>query len=102
ARRPALEEAAELVRTAQPAETGEWADEGTLLLAERGRLTPDPDAPVQVTVPPHLSVSQLVTPRRAPQGLARALPRPPPRRAALRDQAGPADLIPALPEAQQT
>jgi DNA helicase-2/ATP-dependent DNA helicase PcrA len=79
-RRPALEEAADLVRTAQPAETGEWADEVTLLLAERDRLTPDPDAPVQVAVPPHLSVSQLVTLRRDPQELARVLRRPLPRR----------------------
>jgi DNA helicase II / ATP-dependent DNA helicase PcrA len=79
-RRPELEEAAELVRTARPAETGEWADEVTLLLAERDRLTPDPDAPVQVTVPAHLSVSQLVTLRRDPQELARLLRRPLPRR----------------------
>jgi DNA helicase-2/ATP-dependent DNA helicase PcrA len=100
ASRPALEEAAGLVRAAlqdrvdqgvvrvigdqntrtTPRSAGSWADEVDLLLAERDRLTPDPDAPVQVTVPPHLSVSQLVTLRRDPQELARVLRRPLPRR----------------------
>ncbi len=79
-RRPALEEAAELVRTARPAEAGEWADEVTMLLAERERGTPEPDAPVRVAVPSHLSVSQLVTLRRDPGELARRLRRPLPRR----------------------
>ena len=32
-----------------------------MLLAERDRLAPDPSAPLDVTVPGHLSVSQLVT-----------------------------------------
>jgi DNA helicase-2/ATP-dependent DNA helicase PcrA len=55
---------------------GGWSDEVDLLLAERDRLAPNLD----VTVPPHLSVSQLVTLRRDPRELARRLRRPLPRR----------------------
>jgi DNA helicase II / ATP-dependent DNA helicase PcrA len=99
-RRPALEEAAGLVRAAlqdrvdqgvvrvigdqttrtTPRSAGSWEDEVDLLLAERDRLTPDPGAAVRVTVPAHLSVSQLVTLSRDPQELARLLRRPLPRR----------------------
>ena len=51
-----------------------------MLLAERARLTPDLDGPVDVGLPGHLSVSQLVTLRRDPQRLARSLRRPLPAR----------------------
>jgi DNA helicase-2/ATP-dependent DNA helicase PcrA len=57
-----------------------WDAEATLLLAERTRLSPAPDAPVDVALPGHLSVSQLVALRRDPQRLARTLRRPLPRR----------------------
>jgi DNA helicase-2/ATP-dependent DNA helicase PcrA len=91
-RRQSLEEAADLVRAALagrgPADEGDdwvyeghtWAYEVDLLLAERDRLTPDPDAPVEVVLPPHLTVSQLVTLRRDPHRLAGALRRPLPGR----------------------
>jgi DNA helicase-2/ATP-dependent DNA helicase PcrA len=90
-RRPLLEEAAELVRGAaaapadelveglderESAEAARWAHEARLLLAERARLIPDPAAPLDVALPTHLSVSQLVTLRGDPQRLARALRRP--------------------------
>nr|WP_205861676.1 ATP-dependent DNA helicase [Planosporangium flavigriseum] len=92
-RRQSLEEAAELVRVAlegRAADEGDdwvyeahtWAYEVDLLLAERDRLTPDPEAPVDVTLPPHLSVAQLVTLRRDPQRLAGDLRRPLPLRPA--------------------
>ncbi len=82
ARRPLLEEAAALVRAARAAapavraDDDPWAQEVELLLAERAAFTPDPRAPVEVTLPAHLSVSQLVTLRRNPEALARALRRP--------------------------
>jgi DNA helicase-2/ATP-dependent DNA helicase PcrA len=84
-RRPVLEEAAALVRAAAdgdgpPPAGEEWAHEIDLLLAERARLTPDPHAPIEVTLPGHLSVSQLVTLRKDPEGLARSLRRPLPAR----------------------
>jgi DNA helicase-2/ATP-dependent DNA helicase PcrA len=83
-RREAVEEAATLVRAAlaeppQPDEST-WASEVDLLLAERARRTPAPDAPVEVALPPHLSVSQLVGLRRDPARLARTLRRPLPAR----------------------
>jgi DNA helicase-2/ATP-dependent DNA helicase PcrA len=77
-RRPLLEEAAAMVRGALAAggPPSTVDDVVTLLLAERDRLTPDPDVPVDVAVPAHLSVSQLVTLHRDPQRLARMLRRP--------------------------
>nr|WP_205862430.1 ATP-dependent DNA helicase [Planosporangium thailandense] len=93
-RRQSLEEAAELVRAAlagrAPAESDDdwvyeghaWAYEVDLLLAERDRLTPDPDSPVDVLLPPHLSVTQLATLGGDPQRLASALRRPLPARPA--------------------
>nr|WP_205863669.1 UvrD-helicase domain-containing protein [Planosporangium mesophilum] len=88
-RRQSLEEAADLVRAAlagrQPESTEDdpfWMYEVDLLLAERARLTPDPDAPVEVALPPHMSVSQLATLRRDPERLAAALRRPLPVRPA--------------------
>ncbi|MET7398420.1 UvrD-helicase domain-containing protein [Dactylosporangium sp. NPDC005572] len=57
-----------------------WAAEADLLLAERARLAPRQDGVVEVSLPGHLSVSQLVALRRDPQRLARALRRPLPAR----------------------
>jgi DNA helicase-2/ATP-dependent DNA helicase PcrA len=65
---------------ARIADGGDWAHEVDLLLAERARLTLDPDAPAEVTLPDHLSVSQLVTLRKDPEALARSLRRPLPGR----------------------
>jgi DNA helicase-2/ATP-dependent DNA helicase PcrA len=56
-----------------------WRREADLLLAERERLARR-DGPVDVALPGHLSVSQLVTLRRDPQALARTLRRPMPSR----------------------
>ncbi|HZN20894.1 MAG TPA: UvrD-helicase domain-containing protein [Micromonosporaceae bacterium] len=52
-----------------------WAYEVDLLLAERARRRAG-DGVLSVTLPAHLSVSQLVTLRRDPQALARTLRRP--------------------------
>jgi DNA helicase-2/ATP-dependent DNA helicase PcrA len=86
-RRPLLESAAALVRTAPAAvpstkdpQVNRWLGEAELLLAERARLTPRDGAPVEVALPGHLSVSQLVSLRRDPQRLARTLRRPLPAR----------------------
>ena len=86
-RRPVLDEAAGLVHAARagapvaPDDPDDpWAQEIELLLAERASFAPDPQAPVEVTLPGHLSVSQLVTLRRDPQALARTLRRPLPAR----------------------
>src|SRR5205823_12459156 len=85
-RRALLDEAAALVRAA-PRELkavnvadDPWAQEVELLLAERAAFTPDPRAPVEVVLPAHLSVSQLVALRRDPETLARTLRRPLPTR----------------------
>jgi DNA helicase-2/ATP-dependent DNA helicase PcrA len=91
-RRPALVEAAARVRAAAPAdhdpppalpgledEEQRWAEEVTLLLAERERMAAR-GAEVEVPLPEHLSVSQLVALRRDPAGLARSLSRPMPAR----------------------
>ncbi|AVT41346.1 ATP-dependent DNA helicase [Plantactinospora sp. BB1] len=56
-----------------------WRREAELLLAERDMLA-DRSGPVEVALPGHLSVSQLVTLRRDPAALARVLRRPMPRR----------------------
>jgi DNA helicase-2/ATP-dependent DNA helicase PcrA len=90
-RRAVLDEAADLVRAAlagrAPAESEvfeghTWAYEVDLLLAERDRLTPEPDAPVDVTLPPHLSVTEIVTLSSEPERLASTLRRPLPTRPA--------------------
>jgi DNA helicase-2/ATP-dependent DNA helicase PcrA len=57
-----------------------YPDDVELLLAERDRGTPDPAAPVDVALPPHLSVSQLVALSRDPAGLAAQIRRPLPTR----------------------
>ncbi|KAB1912308.1 ATP-dependent helicase [Micromonospora sp. AMSO31t] len=109
ARRPALAEAAALVRrcladpeaarreeallaaaaagapaedadTRAPAEDAEvtrWRREADLLLAERAELARRAEA-VEVELPGHLSVTQLVALRRDPEALARTLRRPMP------------------------
>ncbi|GAA2367181.1 ATP-dependent DNA helicase [Dactylosporangium salmoneum] len=85
-RRPLLESAAAQVRSAsgevdtQDPLARRWAEETELLLAERARLAPRADAAVDVSLPGHLSVSQLVALRRDPQRLARSLRRPLPAR----------------------
>ncbi|MFI7603306.1 UvrD-helicase domain-containing protein [Actinoplanes sp. NPDC049681] len=58
-----------------------WRREATLLLAEREERARR-DGPLEVALPPHLSVSQLVVLRRDPQMLARSLRRPLPHRPA--------------------
>ncbi|MFE9954350.1 ATP-dependent helicase [Micromonospora sp. NPDC005299] len=103
ARRPALAEAAVLVRRcladpeaarreeallvagveaggappAEDAEVARWRREADLLLAERAELARRAEA-VEVELPGHLSVTQLVALRRDPEALARALRRPMP------------------------
>jgi DNA helicase II / ATP-dependent DNA helicase PcrA len=64
-----------------------WRQEATLLLAERderARL----DGPLEVALPAHLSVSQLVVLRRDPELLARSLRRPLPQRPAPQARRG--------------
>ena len=56
-----------------------WRREAALLLAEREERA-HRDGPLDVAVPSHLSVSQLVVLRRDPQALARSLRRPLPQR----------------------
>ncbi|MEV6487690.1 PD-(D/E)XK nuclease family protein, partial [Actinoplanes sp. NPDC051633] len=112
-RRPAVQEAADLIRrmiaapdadtatafteldeqdAARAAEvvglapTGDapierWQREARMLLAEREERARR-DGPIEVAIPPHLSVSQLVTLRRDPDSLARSLRRPMPQRPA--------------------
>jgi DNA helicase-2/ATP-dependent DNA helicase PcrA len=58
-----------------------WRREADMLLAERDERSRR-DGPVQVALPAHLSVSQLVVLRRDPQALARSLRRPLPQRPA--------------------
>jgi DNA helicase-2/ATP-dependent DNA helicase PcrA len=60
------------------ADVERWRREVDLLLAERAERAPV-DGPVEVALPGHLSVSQLVVLRRDPQALARSLRRPLPR-----------------------
>jgi DNA helicase-2/ATP-dependent DNA helicase PcrA len=100
-RRPQLEEAAALVRAAlaegptagtdayddgalwsdEDLHVLGWAREVDLLLAERDRMTAGP-GPVDVPLPTHLSVTDLVALRRDPADLARRIRRPMPRRPA--------------------
>jgi DNA helicase II / ATP-dependent DNA helicase PcrA len=58
-----------------------WRQEAALLLAERDERSRR-GGPIEVALPPHLSVSQLVVLRRDPQALARSLRRPLPSRPA--------------------
>jgi DNA helicase-2/ATP-dependent DNA helicase PcrA len=75
--------AAELVGMPESddADVERWRREADLLLAEREERARR-DGPLEVALPGHLSVSQLVVLRRDPQALARALRRPLPRRPA--------------------
>jgi DNA helicase-2/ATP-dependent DNA helicase PcrA len=83
-RRPLLEEAAAFVRAASSTvdpgdpEAQRWLVEARLLLAERARQAPT--GVVDVALPGHLSVSQLVALRGDPARLARTLRRPLPAR----------------------
>ena len=56
-----------------------WRREAAILLAERDERARH-DGPLEVALPPHISVSQLVVLRRDPQALARSLRRPLPQR----------------------
>nr|WP_246400537.1 ATP-dependent DNA helicase [Jiangella mangrovi] len=86
-RRALLEDGAALVRSQQGAVDGvlfdpeqpatEWDAEVERLLAERERHSSL--RPIDVALPEHLSVSQLVALRESPEGLARSLRRPVPR-----------------------
>ncbi|MFI5843549.1 UvrD-helicase domain-containing protein [Catenuloplanes sp. NPDC051500] len=62
---------------ADEAEIAAWRREADLLLAERAEHARR-DGPLEVALPAHLSVSQLVLLRRDPQALARSLRRPMP------------------------
>ncbi|GIH11580.1 putative ATP-dependent DNA helicase [Rhizocola hellebori] len=73
-RRAPIAAAAEQVRSSSARRT-KWTHEADLLLAERDELARRA-ALAEVVLPPHLSVSQLVTLRKDPTGLARALRRP--------------------------
>ena len=91
ARRGTMAEAAALVRLSMTADAAplldpeaaddaeRWRREVDLLLAERDRINRGP-GPLDVVLPDHLSVSQLVLLQRDPQALARALRRPMPSR----------------------
>ncbi|MDR7280867.1 ATP-dependent DNA helicase [Catenuloplanes atrovinosus] len=70
-------EAADATDPALEAEIAGWRREADLLLAERAEHARR-DGPLEVALPGHLSVSQLVTLHRDPQALARALRRPMP------------------------
>ena len=97
ARRPLVEQGAALVRAAladgPPTEDGTlfaeedllalgWAREAELLLAERARSEAGDGGAVDVPLPGHLSVSDLVALARDPAALARRLRRPVPTRPA--------------------
>ncbi|GAA4592926.1 DNA helicase-2/ATP-dependent DNA helicase PcrA [Actinoplanes octamycinicus] len=73
--------AADRVTAAVDPDIARWRREAQLLLAERAERTRQ-DGPIEVALPPHLSVSQLVVLRRDPQALARSLRRPLPQRPA--------------------
>jgi DNA helicase-2/ATP-dependent DNA helicase PcrA len=73
-RREAIALAAGRVRTATAHRT-KWTHEADLLLAERDEMARRA-ALAEVVLPAHLSVSQLVTLRKDPTGLARTLRRP--------------------------
>ncbi|MER5453394.1 ATP-dependent DNA helicase [Micromonospora sp. NPDC002389] len=87
-RRSTLTEAASLVRRhltddapaapedeAPDQDVARWRREADLLLAERAELS-RLSGPIEVTLPEHLSVTQLVALRRDPAALARSLRRP--------------------------
>jgi DNA helicase-2/ATP-dependent DNA helicase PcrA len=77
---PAQRAAPQSAQSEDP-EIARWRQEAALLLAEREERARR-DGPLEVALPPHLSVSQLVVLRRDPQLLARSLRRPLPARPA--------------------
>ncbi|MEV6347804.1 UvrD-helicase domain-containing protein [Actinoplanes sp. NPDC051851] len=79
--RAAAASAADRVTAAADPDIARWRREARLLLAERDERARR-DGPIEVALPPHLSVSQLVVLRRDPQALARSLRRPLPHRPA--------------------
>jgi DNA helicase-2/ATP-dependent DNA helicase PcrA len=83
----AAAEAADRAAEAADPDIGRWRREARLLLAEREERARK-DGPIEVTVPAHLSVSQLVVLRRDPQSLARSLRRPLPHRPAPQARRG--------------
>ncbi|MBG0561740.1 ATP-dependent DNA helicase [Actinoplanes aureus] len=72
---------------AEDPDIARWRREARLLLAEREERARQ-DGPIEVALPPHLSVSQLVVLRRDPQSLARSLRRPLPYRPAPQARRG--------------
>ncbi|SDT76779.1 ATP-dependent helicase [Actinoplanes derwentensis] len=80
-------EAADRVAAAEDPDIARWRREAKLLLAERAERSRR-DGPIEVVVPGHLSVSQLVVLRRDPQALARSLRRPLPQRPAPQARRG--------------
>jgi DNA helicase-2/ATP-dependent DNA helicase PcrA len=84
--RSAVETADETAAALDP-DIARWRREADLLLAERDERTRR-DGPLEVALPAHLSVSQLVVLRRDPQGLARSLRRPLPQRPAPQARRG--------------
>jgi DNA helicase-2/ATP-dependent DNA helicase PcrA len=72
-------EAADVAAARSDPDIARWRREAGLLLAERDERARR-DGPLEVALPPHLSVSQLVVLRRDPQALARSLRRPLPQR----------------------
>ncbi len=71
--------AAELVGLPDDPDVSRWRREAEMLIAERDERARR-DGPIEVALPGHLSVSQLVVLRRDPQALARSLRRPLPQR----------------------
>jgi DNA helicase II / ATP-dependent DNA helicase PcrA len=76
---PELPAPEELLDPEGVSEAARWRLEADLLLAEREQQSRTA-GPLEVRLPDHLSVSQLVMLRRDPQGLARTLRRPMPSR----------------------
>ncbi|MDI6099639.1 ATP-dependent DNA helicase [Actinoplanes sp. NEAU-A12] len=83
----AAAEAEDLAAEVEDPDIARWRREARLLLAERAERT-SRDGPIEVVVPAHLSVSQLVVLRRDPQVLARTLRRPLPQRPAPQARRG--------------
>ena len=83
----AAAEAVDRAAEAEDPDIARWRREARLLLAEQEERTRR-DGPIEVVVPPHLSVSQLVVLRKDPQALARSLRRPLPQRPAPQARRG--------------
>ncbi|BEL11449.1 hypothetical protein Q0Z83_096400 [Actinoplanes sichuanensis] len=83
----AAAETADRAAETEDPDIARWRREAKLLLAEREERAHQ-DGPIEVTVPAHLSVSQLVVLRRDPQSLARSLRRPLPHRPAPQARRG--------------